>query len=176
MLPRRMRSTTVEHQYPLQGSGNVEASGDGPFPSPELTQLLLSEFDARLARYRQLAGQQSQLQHWALVFSGALWAWVLSRPYASTLAFASWIPVLVNILLYGKVLVLGRVAGRIYRRLDEIISVIGRGHPAATRWQREGWSPWAELFWGIVILSSVGFGLMVTFSPEWIWAGASSPP
>lgn len=125
-------------------------------PSTAMSKLLIAEYQERLQRYRQLAEQQNQLQQWALVFSGALWAWVLSRQRSLELVAASWIPVIMNIFFYSKARLLDRIAGTIYVRLDQIASAVGHSEsPYVTEWVSEKWEPWSTLFWTVVIVLTI---------------------
>lgn len=137
-------------------------------PSPDVTRVLIAEYEARLSRFGQLAAQQSQLQHWALIFSGGVWSWALSQPISPTLPWIFCIPVVTNVLFYTKTIILGRIAKSIYSRLDEIVAAIGRGDEYATEWQRENWEPWASIFWGTVNLSSMILAFIAFAKPDWI--------
>jgi len=146
-------------------SEEVRATGgsDTGAPSKEMSELLIVEYDARLQRFRQLAGHQSQLQHWALVSSGALWAWVLSRPQSGELVAACWIPVVANTFFYTKTRLLSRIAKCIYCRLNVIVRAVGHDDPRyVTEWVPENWDPWSKLFWGAVMVLSIGMALAYT--------------
>ena len=132
-------------------------------PSKAMSDLLIVEYEARLQRYRQLAGHQSQLQHWALVFSGALWAWVLSRPQSGVLVAAYWIPVVTNTIFYVKTRLLGRIAESIYCRLDEIARAVGHDDPRYFKdWVPEDWGAWSKTFWSTVLILTIGMALVYT--------------
>lgn len=137
-------------------------------PSPDVTRVLIAEYEARLSRFGQLAAQQSQLQHWALMFSGAVWAWALAQPSSPALPWIFCVPVVTNALFYSKTLILRRIAWDIYDRLDNIVAAIGQSDRHATKWQPEDWEPWASMFWGIVNLSSIGLALVAFVRPDLI--------
>ncbi|UCH47234.1 MAG: hypothetical protein JSU95_14210 [Betaproteobacteria bacterium] len=122
-------------------------------PSGAMCDLLIAEYQARLERYRQLAGHQSQLQNWALVFSGALWGWVLSHSPSEVLVAASWIPFIANIFFFTKTRVLKRIAENIYCRLDQIVCDVGYDDPDyVEKWVAEDWRTWSKWFWRTVLL------------------------
>ena len=153
----------AETSDPASGSPDPQ----GASLSRGMTQLRIAEFESRLARFRQLADQQSQVQHWALLFSGAVWAWVLSQPYSETSAYVCWVPVAINALFYGKTFKLGQLARCGYKRLDWIMSELGDS--SATKWERENWTPWTQIFWGVVMGSTAGLATLATTHPEWFW-------
>ena len=91
----------------------------------EAKSLLIVEYENHLERYRQLTAQQSQLQHYALVFGGILWAWALSRQANQIAIAACWLPVFVNLLFIAKVWFLHVSASSIHKRLGRIEDALG---------------------------------------------------
>jgi len=148
---------------------NSERTLSGKIPetsalSNGVKDLLMREYDGRLERFRQLAGQQSQLQQWALVFTGGLWAWVLGRQASSEMVVAAWIPVITNAFFYFKAQMLGRLAIAIFSRLNTIGSLVGGREDTNTQpWIREDWEPWTISFWIVVELASAVAAALYTY-------------
>ena len=148
---------------------NPDSAPSGKFQgaavsSGSFKELLMREYDGRLERFRQLAAQQSQLQQWALVFTGGLWAWVLGRPESVEMVVAAWIPVITNAFFYFKAQVLGKLAIAVFSRLNTIGALVGGREDADTQpWVREDWEPWTTSFWVVVELASVVAAALYTY-------------
>ena len=89
--------------------------------------LLVAEYNAHQARYRQLADQAVWLQNYALIYAAAIWTWALAAENAFISALALWLPLLITILFALKALFLHRVAKNIFLRLAEIEGYLNAG-------------------------------------------------
>lgn len=91
----------------------------------ESSQLLIAEYNAHQARYRQLTEQAVWLQNYALIYSAVIWTWAVAseNPFVSKLAL--WLPVLITSLFLAKAILLHSVVTNIYRRLAEIERLLG---------------------------------------------------
>jgi len=88
-------------------------------------QLLMAEYNANQARYRQLTEQAVWLQNYALIYTAAIWTWALAveNPFISR--FALWLPVLITSLFFAKATLLHSIVTNIYKRLAEIEDYLG---------------------------------------------------
>ena len=138
--------------------------------------LLVAEYNAHQARYRQLADQAVWLQNYALIYAAAIWTWALAAENAFISALALWLPLLITSLFALKALFLHRVAKNIFQRLAEIerfLNVGDRGwyvRMIGTEQLEKGLVTPLEFFWrwtiyfwgGLLALNFVlsGFGTL----------------
>jgi hypothetical protein len=94
----------------------------------DTSDLLIAEYNAHQARYRQLTEQAVWLQNYALIYTAAIWTWALAveNPFISKLAL--WLPVLITGLFLAKARFLHNVVTNIYKRLAEIEGRLGAGN------------------------------------------------
>jgi len=138
------------------------------------SDLLVAEYNAHQARYRQLADQAVWLQNYALIYAAAIWTWALAAENAFISALALWLPLLITILFALKALFFHCVAKNSFGRLVEIEGYLNAGDQG---WYvrmigkeqldkplvrpREFFWRWTIYFWGRLLALNIvlsGFG------------------
>ncbi|MBL3528372.1 MAG: hypothetical protein JMN27_12455 [gamma proteobacterium endosymbiont of Lamellibrachia anaximandri] len=120
------------------------------------------EFQELQARYRQLVDDTVWLQRYALIFSGAVWAWIFSDSSKSPQNLAVWAPFVITVLFSLKAIILHFYAQQIHRylhRVEEWMELDNLGWSATQ--SKMGFAKWLLVFWFVV--AAVNLSLALTY-------------
>ncbi|MBL3618304.1 MAG: hypothetical protein JMN26_11280 [gamma proteobacterium endosymbiont of Lamellibrachia anaximandri] len=123
-------------------------------------QFLLLEFQELQARYRQLVDDTVWLQRYALIFSGAVWAWIFSDSAKSPQNLAIWAPFVITVLFSLKAVILHLYAQRIHSYLhsvEEWMELDNLGWSATQ--SKMGFANWLLVFWLVVAVVNLSLAL-----------------
>ncbi len=148
------------------------------------TQLLISEYEAHQARYRQLTTQQVWLQNYTLIFSAAIWAWALGAKSPSMSKVVLGLPSLMSVLFLAKAIFLHFVATDLHKRLGKIEELLGAtcvgfyssgseisGDDARQTPQHFIFRYWLWFYWSLILLANlIALVLGMAYS-QTIWGG-----
>ena len=141
------------------------------------TQLLISEYEAHQARYRQLTTQAVWLQNSALIFSGVIWAWAFGVQNPSMSKAFLWLPSLMTMLFLAKAIFLHFVATDLHKRLGNIEELldatdVGFYHSGSKNGaQHFIFKYWLRSYWSLILLANfIALALGLAYF-ETIWGG-----
>ena len=140
-------------------------------------QLLISEYEAHQARYRQLTTHAVWLQNSTLIFSAVIWAWALGMQSSSMSKVFLWLPSLMTVLFLAKAVFLHFVATDLHKRLGDIEELldatdVGFYHSGSgNRAQHFIFKYWLWFYWSSILLANlVALALGMAYF-ETIWGG-----
>lgn len=159
----------------------------------DLNELLIAEYNAHQARYRQLTEQAVWLQNYALIYAAVIWTWLLAvdNPFVSQVAL--WLPLVITLLFATKAMFLHSVVTNIEQRLAKIEDRLGakeigwystkdnQGDSAGTTEDDQAdskarpakphylFKKWVFGYWLLLLLINIGMSLVGTISPQRLW-------
>ena len=117
-------------------------------------QFWLAEYSELWVRYRQIVGQLVANERYALIFSGALWAWVFANRAEEVSFMAPWVPLVVTIFFFVKAhFFLYEAANQINTHIRWVEEKLKLGDLAwHSKEYGDAFSYWQPLFWGSLCL------------------------
>jgi hypothetical protein len=129
-------------------------------------RFLLNEYTELWARYRQVVDQLVANERYALIFSGAVWAWVIANKNEDIYVFVTWLPFVVTVFFFIKGhFFLYKVASQIVHHIG---SIADKKKVRRFTWLLEkpgdAFARWQHLFWSTMAATN----LIVAISLTWL--------
>ncbi|WP_421870091.1 hypothetical protein [Motiliproteus sp.] len=135
----------------------------------KVDHLLLLEYEAHQARYRQLAERSSSLQQSVIVLSAAVWAWTLTEGTPQTTPLLICLPASLTLLFAAYAAFLHVIASDLHVRLAEIEQRLGQSIDVGLYQRRQRGEKtthdrfvlWIALFWTVILLLNLLMAMWV---------------
>lgn len=153
----------------VNGSIETTTTTTGSEPTPlkaPAVAYLLQEAKLMNERVRWYLEQQEKLETQGLFASGAVWAFILSRPFTTTLEYATWLPLILTSVLFIKSLLFTEALKESFSYIEklEVLCDVPDDMGWARTFRLHGKRlkrRWRKSFWAILVLGNLAAALLV---------------
>ena len=137
---------------------------------PDVKDYLLAEFADRRAQFNRHIDQVVHDQRYAIIATGAFWAWIATHRIESSFAFTVWLPTGLLAFFLVKWLVLRVTVERIVRYVTEVESVFslptGLGWSGNyTKYGQDLLGPFSTIFWLVLLALNAFLAIALPLVP-----------